>query len=123
MSSKVWTIRALLMLLLSLAVMAVIALGGKPEKPQTTIVAPNPATLTWNQFPNAHFPVGRVTHPQRSRRASVRTAKNVLKYRPNYKIAWVHPTNYGERYTNDVNGISLYNQSIIVLHETTNSAT
>ena len=110
------------MLLLSLAIMTVIALGGKPEKPET-IVAPKLATLSWNQFPNAQFPRGREgTRSQSRLRAPVSTAKNVLKYRPNYKITWVHPTNYGERYTKDINGIAVYNQSIIVLHETANSA-
>ena len=43
-------------------------------------------------------------------------------YTPKYEIAWVHPTNYGQRYTRDVNGQPVYNQPLIVLHETVNSA-
>lgn len=43
-------------------------------------------------------------------------------YRPTYEIAWAYPTNYGERYTKDINGVPVYNQPIIVLHETVSSA-
>lgn len=42
--------------------------------------------------------------------------------RPKYEVAWAYPTNYGERYTKDINGIPVYNQPIIVLHETVSSA-
>lgn len=43
-------------------------------------------------------------------------------YRPKYEIAWAYPTNYGERYAKDINGIPVYNQPIIVIHETVSSA-
>lgn len=43
-------------------------------------------------------------------------------YRPKYEIAWAYPTNYGERYAKDINGVPVYNQPIIVLHETVSSA-
>lgn len=43
-------------------------------------------------------------------------------YSPKYEIAWVHPTNYGKRYTKDINGVPVYNQPLIVLHETVSSA-
>lgn len=43
-------------------------------------------------------------------------------YQPNLAAATVDPSNYGERYTRDVNGVVLNNEPIIVLHETTNSA-
>jgi N-acetylmuramoyl-L-alanine amidase len=44
------------------------------------------------------------------------------KYRPRYEVAIVDPSNYGERYTKDANGVPVHNRSIIVLHETSFSA-
>jgi N-acetylmuramoyl-L-alanine amidase len=43
-------------------------------------------------------------------------------YKPQYTVAWADPSNYGERFATDVNGIPVRNQPIIVLHETSNSA-
>jgi hypothetical protein len=43
-------------------------------------------------------------------------------YNPEYVVMWADPSNYGERFTTDVNGVPVYNQPIIVLHETSNSA-
>jgi N-acetylmuramoyl-L-alanine amidase len=41
---------------------------------------------------------------------------------PRYLIAWADPTNFGERFTSDVNGKPVNNQPIIVLHETAATA-
>ncbi|MBD2136907.1 N-acetylmuramoyl-L-alanine amidase [Anabaena sp. FACHB-1237] len=43
-------------------------------------------------------------------------------YKPRYQVVAVNPTNYGDRYSTDVNGNPVNNQAIIVLHETSNSA-
>lgn len=43
-------------------------------------------------------------------------------YTPSYKIALAHPSNYGERFATDINGVPVNNQAIIVLHETADSA-
>ena len=43
-------------------------------------------------------------------------------YQPRYTAIAIHPSNYGDRYTVDVNGNVLTNRPIVVLHETTNSA-
>ena len=43
-------------------------------------------------------------------------------YKPRYTAIAIHPSNYGDRHTVDVNGNALYNSPIVVLHETTNSA-
>jgi N-acetylmuramoyl-L-alanine amidase len=43
-------------------------------------------------------------------------------YKPQYTIAWADPSNYGERFATDANGLPVRNQPIIVLHETSNSA-
>lgn len=44
------------------------------------------------------------------------------KFQPRYQIAWADPSNYGDRYSTDINGKPATNQPIIVLHETSNSA-
>lgn len=41
---------------------------------------------------------------------------------PPYEILWADPTNYGDRYSTDIDGQPVYNQPIIVLHETVYSA-
>lgn len=43
-------------------------------------------------------------------------------YTPSYEIALANPSNYGERFTTDVNGVLVNNQAVIVLHETSDSA-
>jgi hypothetical protein len=43
-------------------------------------------------------------------------------YQPRYQVVSVNPTNYGDRYSTDINGNPVNNQAIIVLHETSNSA-
>ncbi|MEM8602779.1 MAG: peptidoglycan recognition family protein [Cyanobacteria bacterium P01_H01_bin.121] len=37
---------------------------------------------------------------------------------PPYEIKWADPSNYGDRYIQDISGNPTYNQPIIVLHET-----
>jgi len=59
--------------------------------------------------------------------ATTKTAKHKTtlafeQYKPRYTAIAIHPSNYGERQTVDVNGNALYNSPIVVLHETTNSA-
>jgi hypothetical protein len=49
------------------------------------------------------------------------TTKAFIKYRPKLAQAKVDPSNYGDRYLTDVNGVPFSHQPIIVLHETTNS--
>jgi N-acetyl-anhydromuramyl-L-alanine amidase AmpD len=49
------------------------------------------------------------------------TTRDFANYRPPFAQFTVDPSNYGDRYTTDVNGIPYNNQAIIVLHETTNS--
>ena len=43
-------------------------------------------------------------------------------YKPKYGAVEIHPSNYGDRYRVDVDGNAVTNQTLIVLHETTNSA-
>lgn len=44
-------------------------------------------------------------------------------YQPSLRVIAIDPTNYGDRYKFDVDGNSLNNSPIVVLHETTNSVT
>ncbi|MEC4818790.1 MAG: N-acetylmuramoyl-L-alanine amidase [Scytonema sp. PMC 1069.18] len=49
---------------------------------------------------------------------SVKTTAAFAAYKPRYEIAWADPSNYGERYAKDVNGMPVNLPPIIVLHET-----
>jgi hypothetical protein len=86
-----------------------------------TIVAVQSETANWSQYPN---PRGKLTTNQAdklSTHISSQISATVAlgnDRRPPYKISWAHPTNYGERYTKDINGLPVHNQPIIVLHET-----
>lgn len=52
-----------------------------------------------------------------------KTTQAFEQYKPKYFQANIDPSNYGDRYTTDVNGNTLNNSPIVVLHETTNSLT
>ena len=54
--------------------------------------------------------------------ATYKTTSAFEQYKPKYMQVAIHPNNYGDRYTVDVNGNSLNNLPIVVLHETVNSA-
>ena len=45
-----------------------------------------------------------------------------ISYQPREVVQLAHPSNYGERYSRDVNGSLVDNQYIVVLHETVGSA-
>lgn len=53
---------------------------------------------------------------------SYRTTEAFKSYRPQYEITQVDPSNYGDRYAKDINGVPVRNQPIVVIHETSNSA-
>ena len=50
------------------------------------------------------------------------TTKAFEEYRPQYHVILAHETNYGDRHTQDSQGNRLYNQPLVVLHETVGSA-
>ena len=52
-----------------------------------------------------------------------KTTSAFEQYQPNLTVIAIHPTNYGDRYEVDVDGNSLNNFPIVVLHETTDSVT
>jgi len=50
------------------------------------------------------------------------TTRAFAEYQPKYKVILAHETNYGDRYTKDADDNILYNQALVVLHETVGSA-
>ncbi|TBR57461.1 N-acetylmuramoyl-L-alanine amidase [Westiellopsis prolifica IICB1] len=54
--------------------------------------------------------------------SSFKTTKAFKQYTPSYEVALANPSNYGERFITDINGVPINNQAIIVLHETSDSA-
>lgn len=106
---------------------------GRVTQLQSNTKISNPAVIGWNQYPKVEFQSAKtqvskspnvVKSPlKRNQPVGIyKTTAAFTKYRPQYTVAPIDPSNYGERYTRDINGIPLKNQPIIVLHETSNSA-
>jgi hypothetical protein len=93
-----------------------------PVKPNQTVQQPIP------QKPIKQNPVVKNPIKQNKLKQNKVTARYFVttavfaKYRPNLEVAAVHPSNYGDRFGFDSNGIPLNNPPIIVLHETAYSA-
>jgi len=113
--------------------------GGNAALLQKKTIISNPESTIWSQYPDPRLkfatkqggefvasPSGSVnttaSKSQATSHSGVNTTATVGNYRPQYKIAWAHPSNYGERFTRDVNGMPVNNKPIIVLHETDASA-
>lgn len=130
-----WATRVLLISLMFMALIVVLLIGRatKLHNNPTTSRISNPQVTAWSQYPQAQFQSAKELEEksQRVLKSPVKTNQPVARYvttqvfaqyRPHYQVASVDPSNYGERYTQDVNGLSLNNQPIIVLHETGYSA-
>ncbi|WP_392531744.1 peptidoglycan recognition family protein [Nostoc sp. C117] len=89
----------------------------------------------WTQYPQAQFQSAK--YPEKKPQVVVKspvkthqpqpvsryvTTQAFARYRPHYQVVSIDPSNYGERYTTDVNGRPVNNQPIVVLHETGYSA-
>lgn len=116
--------RALLIFLLFVALIIASFSGGTELLERETIA---PYTVTAVQGQSTNFPFQLTQNQGNQSRdvlsSPVSSTKGVPpNYRPKYEIAWAHPTNYGERYMKDINGMPVHNQSIIVIHETVSSA-
>jgi N-acetylmuramoyl-L-alanine amidase len=120
----------LLTFLLSL-VLIFILFSGEAELLQKTKINLN-SKAAWSQYPNPKPPSPqnpeqvkpevKENPTQNISKLELNPVNTITTYTPRYKIAWAHPTNYGERFTKDINGVAVYNQPIIVLHETAGSA-
>jgi hypothetical protein len=133
-----WATRIIL-ISLSLIALASALFVGQAAKLQNNTATSNPAPISWNQYPSVQFqsantqtgeskkvpksPI-KANSPVKNRQtiAKYRTTSAFAQYRPRYEVAKVHPSNYGERYAKDANGLPLKNEPIIVIHETSNSA-
>ncbi|HYW21143.1 MAG TPA: peptidoglycan recognition family protein [Nodularia sp. (in: cyanobacteria)] len=129
-----WATRILLISLMLTTLMIVLSLGRIQSNKITSNAEIADITTDWNQYPQAELQSANTPEdkpPKVLSAPSVKTNKSAgrykttkafAKYTPRYEIAPVHPSNYGERYSQDVNGLRLNNQPIIVLHETGDSA-
>lgn len=120
---KVWRTRTLIIFLQLIAVATILFIG-RTEIIQNQSLSPDPATTTWSQINQAQVQLEKTQVPASPSTSSpiVNLTTAGANYRPNYEISWANPTNYGERFSTDINGRSVSNQPIIVLHETVNSA-
>lgn len=134
MSFREWATRVLLISLIFTA-LSVALLIGKINQSQTTTITPSSQEITtdWSEYPQAQLQLSKnqVKESQDLPKPSAKTQQNTGRYRtteafarykPRYEVAAVDPSNYGDRYTKDVNGVPVINQPIIVLHETGYSA-
>lgn len=133
MNFRDWATRVSLIFLM-LAALIFTLLVGKASHFQNNIAKSSNADITtWRQYPqiqiqspkNENSKTQNVADSTPVNNRSVgryATTQAFNKYRPKLEIAAVDPSNYGERYAQDVNGVTLNNQPIIVLHETSDSA-
>ncbi|MCC5665283.1 peptidoglycan recognition protein family protein [Nostoc sp. CHAB 5784] len=133
MRFKDWATRVLLISLMFMALIVVLLIG-RVTKLQNNPTTSKPEVTAWSQYPQAQFQSAKNLEEKKSQnviKSPVKINKPVARYvttqafaqyRPNYQVVSVNPTNYGERYAQDVNGVPLNNQPIIVLHETGYSA-
>ena len=135
MRFKDWATRVLLISLMFMALILVLLIGRatKLQNNPTTSHISNPRVMTFSQYPQVQFQSAK--YPEKKSQNVIKSSIKINKpiaryvttqafalYRPNYQVASVDPSNYGERYTQDVKGIPVNNQPIIVLHETGYSA-
>ncbi|AVH71245.1 peptidoglycan recognition protein family protein [Nostoc sp. 'Lobaria pulmonaria (5183) cyanobiont'] len=130
-----WVTRVLLIWLMFATLIVVLLIGRatKLHNNPTISRTPNPQVTAFSQYPQAQFQLAKepekkfqnvIKSPVKTNKPVARyvTTQAFAQYRPNYQVASVDPSNYGERYIQDVNGVTLHNQPIIVLHETGYSA-
>ena len=130
-----WATRVLLISLMFMALIVVLLIGRATKLQHSPITSHTsyPQTTTWSQYPQVQFQSAK--YPEKKSQNVIKspvkiykpvpryiTTKAFARYRPNYQVASVDPSNYGERYAQDVNGIPVNNQPIVVLHETGYSA-
>ncbi len=128
-----WATRVILIfLMLATLLLAVFVFIGGARQQHNQTIASTSDSKDWSQYPSAQLQSA-ITQPEKKRNLipsppKVKkinpvyvTTKAFANYQPNLAQAKVDPSNYGDRYTADFNGVPFNNQPIIVLHETTNS--
>ncbi|OUL37650.1 N-acetylmuramoyl-L-alanine amidase [Nostoc sp. T09] len=142
MRFREWATKVMLIFLL-FATLILVLFAGKATQSQDNTAASNPEVIAWSDYPKAKLQIAKnpsaesqdvlksqvkKSQPSPSIAPSqpvaryYRTTEAFKRYRPPYEITHVDPSNYGERYAKDINGLPVRNQPIVVLHETSNSA-
>ncbi|QEI39823.1 hypothetical protein BMF77_00376 [Dolichospermum sp. UHCC 0315A] len=126
-----WATRVILIFLMLATLTLAVFIGGARQQHNQTIASTSEGTTEY-QYPPAQLQ-STITKPEKKRNlipspAKIKkinplyiTTRDFANYTPNFAQVTVDPSNYGDRYTADVNGVPCNNQAIIVLHETTNS--
>ncbi|MCL6751764.1 peptidoglycan recognition protein family protein [Nostoc sp. CCCryo 231-06] len=135
MRFKDWATRVLLISLMFIALIVVLLIGRATKLQNNLAISDtsNPQVTAWSQYPQAKLQSAKepekksqnvIKSPVKINKPVARyvTTQAFAQYKPNYEVVAVNPTNYGERYAQDANGVPLNNQPIIVLHETGYSA-
>lgn len=95
---------------------------------QTTASQTKPQITTTQSTTNQSSPNRSTTNHQPSTTTAqpipspAQLAQSTPDYVPATEVAWADPTNYGDRYATDAYGNPVYNDFIVVLHETVGSA-
>ena len=127
MKFRDWATRVILIFLMLATLILAVFLGGARQRQDQTIASTT--KTTWNQSTQLQPAIKRKEKqdfiPSPAKVYDINplyiTTRDFANYRPPLAQFKVDPSNYGDRYTTDVNGIPYNNQAIIVLHETTNS--
>jgi len=132
MRFREWATKVMLIFLL-FATLVLALFAGKSAKIEKNTAIFNPQAIAWSVYPKAQLQsaknpgvesqdVSKARVKKKKVVAMYKTTQAFTSYKPRHEITQINPTNYGERYAKDVDGVTLHNQPIIVLHETSNSA-
>ncbi len=126
-----WGTRIILIFLMLATLIVALFIGGA-RQPHNQTIASNSAVKAGSQYPPAQLQSAITTQEQKRNLipSTIKinkinpvyiTTRAFANYRPNFAQAKVDPSNYGDRYIADVNGVIFNHQPIIVIHETSNS--
>ncbi|MBD2439462.1 peptidoglycan recognition family protein [Nostoc sp. FACHB-110] len=127
-----WATRVSLIFFMLAALILVLAFGKAKHFPKNITTA-NKEISVWSQYPQIQAQQIQnrgekaqkaLTLPRKTQQNAGRyaTTEAFARYQPRYEMIAIDPSNYGDRYTQDINGITVHNQPIIVIHETGFSA-
>jgi N-acetyl-anhydromuramyl-L-alanine amidase AmpD len=127
-----WATRVSLIFFMLAALMLVLSFGKAKQLPNNLTTA-KPEIQVRNQYPQIQAQQIEIKRdkaqellksPEKTNEKPARytTTEAFASYTPRYEVAAVDSSNYGDRYTQDINGTPVNNQPIIVLHETGYSA-
>lgn len=118
MRGNVWLVRGLL-IFFQLTALIIVVIVGQTKLQENQAITSMPAIPNNITTPIISSPKVTETTPI----SQVNKFEFVANYQPRYEVSWAHPNNYGQRYNQDINGLPVNHQPIIVIHETVNSAT